>query len=200
MSQPELEFWFDFASCYSYIAAMKIEALCVSNAVKLVWKPFLLGPIFELQGWNDSHFNLNQRRGAYMWRDMERLTDKFGLPWRRPSVFPRKSTLPGRVACAVAEESWSGDFIRHVFVANFGDDRDIAELTVVTSILERLGKSAQPILDRALNEQRGILRANTQHAIDIGIFGAPDCVVNGELFWGEETLEDAITWVKRETK
>jgi 2-hydroxychromene-2-carboxylate isomerase len=197
LKMPELEFWFDFASCYSYIAAMRIEAMCLADAVKLDWKPFLLGPIFELQGWNDSHFNLNPRRGGYMWRDMERLTDKFSLPFQRPSVFPRKSTLPGRVACAIGEESWSGEFIRRVFVANFGDDREIDELSVITDILEGLGKVAQPILDRALTEQRGLLRANTQHAIELGIFGAPNCVVNGELFWGEETLEDAIRWLKR---
>ena len=195
---PVLEFWFDFASCYSYIGAMRIEAMCLAAAVKLVWKPFLLGPIFELQGWSDSHFNLNPRRGAYMWRDMERLTDKFGLPFRPPSVFPRSSTLPGRVAFAIGGESWSGDFMRRVFVANFGENRDIGEKSVVAEILEDLRRPAQPIFECALGEQRGLLRTNTQRAIEIGIFGAPNCVVNNELFCGEETLEDAIRWLKRE--
>lgn len=109
-----LEFWFDFASGYSYIAAMQIEAMCSAVDVKLVWKPFLLGPIFALQGWNDSHFNLNPRRGAYMWRDLERLCGKFGQPFRRPAVFPRNSTLAARVASSIVDEPWAGEFIRRV--------------------------------------------------------------------------------------
>jgi 2-hydroxychromene-2-carboxylate isomerase len=194
-SEPTLEFWFEFASTYSYVAAMRIEGLCRERGVTLRWKPFLLGPIFALQGWNDSHFNLNPRRGDYMWRDMERLTAKFGLPWRRPSTFPRNTILPARVACAAAEEPWCGDFIRRVYVANFGEDREIGEREVVASILAELGIPADATIARAESpERRGTLRANTEHAIEIGIFGAPNCVVDGELFWGEESLEDAIAW------
>src|SRR5580704_19297047 len=107
-----LDFWFEFASTYSYIAAMRIENLCREGGVELVWKPFLLGPIFALQGWNDSHYNLNPLRGAYMWRDLERLTEKFGLPWKRPSVFRRNPILAARVACACSAEPLAGEFIR----------------------------------------------------------------------------------------
>jgi 2-hydroxychromene-2-carboxylate isomerase len=130
-----IEFWFEFASTYSYVAAMQIEAKCRSAGVALAWRPFSLGPIFALQGWDNSHFNLNPRRGAYMWRDLERLTAKFGLPWQRPSAFPRPTTLPLRVAAAFADEPWCADFIRAVFVANFGEDREIGERAVVAEIL-----------------------------------------------------------------
>jgi 2-hydroxychromene-2-carboxylate isomerase len=192
---PALEFWFEFASTYSYIAAMRIEDLCRDAGVRLVWKPFLLGPIFALQGWETSHFNLNPRRGAYMWRDMERLCAKFGLPWRRPSEFPRNTTLPARVACAVAGEPWCGDYVRRVYVANFGEDRPIDQRDVVASLLVELGQPAEVILARAESpEMRPVLRVNTERAIELGIFGSPNCVVDGELFWGEEALEDAIRW------
>jgi 2-hydroxychromene-2-carboxylate isomerase len=192
---PTLDFWFEFASTYSYIAAMRIEGLCRDAGVRLVWKPFLLGPIFALQGWETSHFNLNPRRGAYMWRDMERLCAKFGLPWRRPSEFPRNTTLPARVACAVAGEPWCADYVRRVYVANFGEDRAIDQREVVGSILTELGQPAEAILARAESpELRPVLRANTERAIELGIFGSPNCVVDGELFWGEEALEDAIAW------
>ncbi|MHB8179161.1 MAG: DsbA family protein [Vulcanimicrobiaceae bacterium] len=192
---PPLEFWFDFASTYSYIAAMRIEELCLQAGVAPAWKPFLLGPIFALQGWNDSPFNLNPRRGAYMWRDMERLAEKYGLPWQIPSVFPRRSTLAARVACSIADQPWCGPYIRSVFVANFGEDRDIGEERVVGAILDGLGKDSEEILRIALSpERKGVLRANTSRAIELGVFGAPNCIVDGELFWGEETLEDAIAW------
>ena len=194
-SSASLEFWFDFASTYSYVAAMRIERLAREAGVALVWKPFLLGPIFALQGWNDSHFNVYPQRGAYMWRDLERLCAKFGLPFKRPTEFPRASTLPARVACAMASETWTGDYIRRTFVANFGEDRAIGERTVVAEILAELGQDADATIARALDgSRRGVLRENTQAAIDAGIFGAPNCIVAGELFWGEETLEDAVDW------
>jgi 2-hydroxychromene-2-carboxylate isomerase len=192
-----LEFWFEFASTYSYVAAMRIEGLCRERGAELVWKPFMLGPIFALQGWNDSHFNLNERRGSYMWRDLERLTTKFGLPWRKPSRFPRPSSNPARVAAAFAHEAWIGDFVRRVYVANFGEDREIDEPGVVAALLAELGRPATT-LDAALaDERRGLLRANTERAIALGIFGAPNCVVGEELFWGEEALGDAIEWALR---
>jgi 2-hydroxychromene-2-carboxylate isomerase len=195
---PALEFWFEFASTYSYIAAMRIEDLCRDAGVRLVWKPFLLGPIFALQGWETSHFNLNPRRGNYMWRDMERLCAKFGYPWRRPSEFPRSTTVPARVACAIADESWCGEFVRRVYVANFGEDRPVGERAVVAEILTELGQPADAILARAESpERKPTLRANTERAIELGIFGAPNCVVGNELFWGEESLQDAIDWSLR---
>ena len=192
-----LEFWFDFASTYSYIAAMRIEDACRDAGVALVWKPFLLGPIFQLQGWNDSPFNLNERRGAYMWRDMERLTAKLGLRWRRPSVFPRASTLAARVACAVAGEPWCGDLVRAVFTANFAEDREIGDQSVVVEILNAIGQPGTAVVARALApENRTLLRRNTERAIETGIFGAPNYVVSGELFWGEEAMDDAIAWLE----
>jgi len=198
---PQLEFWFDFASTYSYVAAMQIEELCRHEGVALVWKPFSLGPIFALQGWNDSHYNLNERRGAYMWRDLERLTAKFGLPWQRPSHFPRNATFPLRVAAAFADEPWAGAFIRRVFVANFGEDREIGERDVVAALLTEIGQPAGTVIAQAESpERRGFLRANTEHAVAIGVCGAPNCVVGGELFWGEETLADAIAWAKRRAR
>ena len=193
-----LEFWFDFASTYSYIAAMRIQGLCEREGVTLVWVPFLLGPIFQLQGWNDSPFNINERRGAYMWRDLSRLAAKYGVPWKKPTKFPRASTLAARVACANGSEPWCADFIRDIFVANFGQDRDIGDPGVVSGVLDKLGLPAADLMARAVDDaHRTLLRANVERAIALGIFGAPNCLVNDELFWGEEALEDALAWLKR---
>ncbi len=130
-----------------------------------------------------------------MWRDMERLTHKYGLPWQKPSLFPRSSTLAARVACSITGQPWCGAYICSVFAANFGEDRDIGDERVVGAILDELGKASVDILATAVSpERKGLLRANTSQAVDLGIFGAPNCIVRGELFWGEETLEDAVAW------
>jgi 2-hydroxychromene-2-carboxylate isomerase len=195
-AQP-LEFWFDFASPYSYLAAATVEERCGSGGVELVWRPFLLGPIFALQGWETSHFNLNPLRGAYMFRDLARTCALHGLPWRKPSAFPRASTLPARVAVAHAEAPWIGDFVRATFRANFAEDRAIGEESVVREILTDLGCDAADVVSYAqAPERKGLLRAQTERAIALGIFGAPNAVVAGELLWGEETVDDAIAWAR----
>src|SRR2546428_12369298 len=92
-----LQFWFDFASTYSYVAAMRVEKKNERAGVQVEYRPFLLGPIFtELLGIKDSPFNVQPVRGRYMWRDVERLCAKHAIPWRRPTVFPRNSVLPAR--------------------------------------------------------------------------------------------------------
>src|SRR2546425_5760694 len=153
VSRPALQLWFEFASTYSYPAVQRIEALADGPGVGVEWKPFLLGPVFKNQGWNDSPFNLYPAKGRYVWRDLERLCAKYGLPFHRPSVFPRPSLLAARVACTAAAEPWCGDFVRAVFHANFAEDRNIASVETVTAILgattgsrtRSRGRSRQPI-------------------------------------------------------
>ena len=190
VSRPALQLWFEFASTYSYPAVQRIEALADGPGVGVEWKPFLLGPVFKNQGWNDSPFNLYPAKGRYMWRDLERLCAKYGLPFRRPSVFPRSSLLAARVACTAAAEPWCGDFVRAVFHANFAHDRDIASVETVTAI-RRPGRAL--VEAAAAPEAKARLRA-AERAIGLGIFGAPTAVVGDELFWGNDRLEDAVAW------
>ena len=95
---PTTEFWFDFASTYSYPAAMRIDRLADATGISVAWRPFLLGPIFAAQGWNDSPFNIYPTKGRYMWRDLERICAKANIPLRHPSRFPRNALLAARVA------------------------------------------------------------------------------------------------------
>lgn len=191
----EIQFWFEFASTYTYPAALRVEPLCRERSVDLVWKPFLLGPIFAAQGWTDSPFNLYAAKGRYMWRDMERLCAKDGFDFRRPSVFPRNGVLAARVACLGADRPWLPEFVRSVFRANFAEDRDIAKPETIRSILDGLGEPGESLLLEAQSsENKSRLRANVDEARKLGLFGAPSFVVNGELFWGNDRLEDALDW------
>jgi len=193
-----MEFWFEFASTYSYPAAMRVEAAARAAGVPLVWKPFLLGPIFGAQGWKDSPFNIYPVKGRYMWRDLERICAQHGLPLRRPSAFPRNGLLAARVAWVGASEPWAPDFVRGVYGANFADDRDISDPAVVRDILGRLGQPADDVLARAASEEaKAGLRRQTDEAIAHGIFGAPSFRVGDELFWGNDRLEDALAWARR---
>jgi 2-hydroxychromene-2-carboxylate isomerase len=184
-----MQFWFDPASTYSYVAAMRVEEECARAGVTVEFRPFLLGPIFSAQqGIKDSPFNVNPIRGRYMWRDLERLCAKYGLPWRKPSVFPRNSVLPARVCCAAP----TGEVVRGIFRANFAEDLDIANALVLAKIAgtEPVGRAMSPGV-------KAQLRANTEEAVRLGMFGAPNFVVGEELFFGQDRLDDAVAWSRR---
>ena len=195
--EPTLDFWFEFGSTYSYPAALRIAEVARGAGVRVSWRPFLLGPIFGAQGWNDSPFNIYPVKGHYMWRDLERICARLRVPFRRPSQFPRNGLLAARVACMGAAEPWMPDFVRGVYRANFAEDRDIAEPAIVAEILAALGVAAAEVLERAQGAaSKQQLRAQTDEAIRLGIFGAPTFVVGGELFWGNDRLEDALAWCR----
>src|SRR2546423_9052333 len=152
-----MQFWFDFASTYSNVAALSVGDECERAGVELEYKPFLLGPIFtELLGIKDSPFNVNPVRGRYMWRDLERLCAKYGLPWRKPSVFPRNTVLAARVCCAAP----TGEVVRAIYRANFAEDLDIANAVVLARIVgpEPVGRALSPAV-------KAQLRANTDEAV-----------------------------------
>ena len=116
-SLPTLDFWYEFASTYSYPAAMRVEALARDAGVAVRWRPFLLGPIFAAQGWTSSPFNLYPAKGKNMWRDMERQCARAGLPLKRPSPFPQNSLAAARVAVAGREAGWTAAFSKALFAA-----------------------------------------------------------------------------------
>ena len=190
-----VEFWFEFASTYSYPAALRIEELAQRAAVQLVYKPFLLGPIFAEQGWSDSPFNLYPAKGRYMWRDLERICAEHDLPYRRPSVFPRNGLLAARVALLALDEPWGRAFVRRVYEANFSEDRDIASSEVIAALLTAFVDDPAQWLARASSDaNKARLRAQSEEARTRGIFGAPSFFVDGELFWGHDRMQQALSW------
>jgi 2-hydroxychromene-2-carboxylate isomerase len=190
---PQIEFWYEFASTYSYLCAMRIEALAATAGVAILWKPFLLGPIFRAQGWDSSPFNIYPAKGKHMVRDMERLTAARGLPFRLPSPFPQNSLHAARLALIGHAEGWGIAFTRAVYQAEFAGGADIGDKRVLRQLLAALGIDADAALARSEtpeNKQR--LRQQTEDAQELGIFGAPSFLARGDLFWGDDRLEQAL--------
>ena len=197
MSRHTLDFWFEFASTYSYPAAIRIAPLASAAGVTVRWRPFLLGPIFKAQGWDTSPFNLYPEKGRYMWRDLERLCTALDLPFKRPDPFPQWSLLPARVAIVGLAEGWGEDFVRAVYRTEFGEGRSISEPTVIGEVVAGLGVDPAAALARAqADATKAALRTQTEEAQRLGIFGAPSFITGGELFWGNDRLEQAIAWAK----
>jgi 2-hydroxychromene-2-carboxylate isomerase len=192
---PTLDFFLEFASTYSYPAAMRIGALAQSAGVIVRWRPFLLGPILKEQGWDNSPFNLYPDKGRYMWRDLERVSAALGLPFRRPDPFPQSSLLAARVAHVGLTQDWGEAFCRALYAAEFGAGRSIADKEVIADLLRGLAVAPEPVMARAQSEEiKARLRAETDAAQRLGIFGAPTFVIGNELFWGNDRLEQALAW------
>ncbi|WP_420011808.1 2-hydroxychromene-2-carboxylate isomerase [Tateyamaria sp.] len=192
MGKP-VEFWFEFASTYSYLSAARVEAACAAAGVELRWRSFLLGPVFAAQGMRDSPFNIYPIKGAYMWTDMTRCCADLDLPFAKPSSFPRGSLLAARIAASHADALWIGAFVRAVYHANFADDRDIADDAVVTAILNEIGQDAGFVIALATTDTgKAQLRSNTEAALAKGLFGAPSFVVGDTYFWGNDRMDQAI--------
>ncbi len=197
MPKPKIEFWYDFASTYSWLSAIRIEALARDVDCDISWRPFLLGPIFKAQGWTTSPFNLYPAKGRYMVRDIARIADARGLTFVMPDPFPANSLTAGRLAIAVGNDR-IGEFTRRVYEMQFETGADISQLTTFEPILQAMSLDVTAMI--AASETTAVkdaLRNNTARAQSLGIFGAPTFVTaDGELFWGDDRLEQACAWAR----
>ena len=200
MTKPSiLEFWFDPASTYAYLSAMRIEQEATRKGVQVDWRPFLLGPIFQAQGWQTSPFNIYPAKGRYMVRDIERTAEARGLPpFRLPDPFPARSVTAARVALVASDRACVAAFMRALFHAQFAEGRDIADTDVLRRCLVLAGVVDPQTVLAAAGEAdvKDRLRRQTTRALDNGVFGAPTFVTpDGELFWGDDRLESALAWI-----
>jgi len=195
---PALEFWFEFASPYSYLSAMHISEIAGTAGLSVLWRPFLLGPIFAAQGWQTSPFSIYPAKGRYMWRDLQRLCAVRGLPFVQPDIFPQNGLNAARCALvALRHDAARGQaFCQNVFHAQFGLGSDISQPEILARAWTAAGL---PDLARDTAQDpdiKTLLRDQTTRAQQMGIFGAPFFTHEEELFWGDDRLEQAITWAR----
>lgn len=192
MSQPRLEFWYEFGSTYSYLTVIRIEELATAASVSIDWKPFLLMPVLNHLG-VDNPFTTNEAKCAHMWVDLMRRADKLGIPINRPSVYPPNSLLTARVSVLGLNEGWGVAFTKEAFRLHWVEDVIIGTDENTQGALAATGEHPDQAIARALDPaNKDALRAQTEDAIEAGLFGAPSFIVDGEVFWGDDRLEDAL--------
>ena len=198
----QVEFWFEFASTYSYLSAMRIDDLARSSGVKTVWKPFRLGPIFQSQGWETSPFNIYKAKGEYMWRDMARRAGRYGLPFQQPDTpdgpgFPQTGLHAARIAIVGLDQGWGREFCRQVYASQFAKGALISDIDFLSDLARSLG-APENVLELATSaDTKAHLRSNVETAQSKGLFGAPSFLVGDELFWGDDRLKDALDWATK---
>jgi 2-hydroxychromene-2-carboxylate isomerase len=180
----QLEFWFQYGSTYSYLSVMRAGSTAAAAGVALVWKPFLLAPLFIKAGLPDGPFLPYPAKTRYMWRDLERRAKLRGLSYRRPSVYPPNTLLTARVGLVAATEGWCEPFTKAVFRRHWTEDLIIGTTENLRASIAELGREPDIVIGQAQTpENKAQLRGQTEEVERRGLFGSPSFLVRDEIFW-----------------
>ncbi|MCG8443165.1 MAG: 2-hydroxychromene-2-carboxylate isomerase [Caulobacterales bacterium] len=195
MADPRtIDVFFDFSSSYSYLALPDFARLEAAAPVR--WRPFSLGAIYKSLG--AAPAPADQPKGAYMLRDIERVARREGRSFRWPTPFPFNS-IPAARAFYAVERDAGGEAAKAIalalFTASFGEGRDCSDPDTLSAVIAATGADAPRVMAATGEDAiKARLKAVTEEAAAAGVFGAPCFVVEGELFWGRDRLDDALRW------
>jgi 2-hydroxychromene-2-carboxylate isomerase len=187
----KLEFFYDCSSPWTYLAFTRIEEIARRHAANLIWKPILVGGIFNSV--NPSVYETRQRpvkaKARYYGKDLQDWARFYGLKIIQPTVFPVNSVKAMRGAFVADEHSKLSPYSRRIFESYWGDDRDISRDEVISEIVGAVGLDTTEFFDKiARPEYKDKLRVNTDELIERGGFGSPTIFVDGSMFFGNDRL------------
>ena len=194
----EIDFWFSIGSTYTYLSVTRLKEVEQKFEVKFSWQPFSVRKIM-LEMDNVPFPPTKQVKADYMWRDIERRAQGYGFEAKVPAPYPLKEfDLANKIAVIGMQEGWCSDYViatyRRWFVAGLepGSEPNVSES------LREIDQDPERVLELAADET--IVKAylsQTEQAQSKRIFGSPSFIVDGELFWGDDRLEDAVNWALR---
>lgn len=194
---PTMDFWYDLASPYAYLAAMRIESAAADLGVTVNWRPLLMGGLRkEIDLSLDRHQAGGELKTRYMHRDMKRLCNEHGLTYCVPEPFPQNSLLAARVLLTTQVEPQRAACTRHFFSRQFGFGRSISTREDVAVMIGEFGLEPESVLEEASTAVvKEKLKAETTEAARLGLFGVPSFVLpDGETFWGHDRMDRALVW------
>jgi 2-hydroxychromene-2-carboxylate isomerase len=190
----QIDFWFTMGSTYTFLSVGRLQDQM--GDITFRWRPFHL--LIILQEMNHVPFADKPAKMAYMWSDIARRAKMYGIPASLPAPYPaRQSVVANLVALVGMQEGWGRDFVRAAYRNWFKRGEETGSEPNLSRSLTELGQDPARVLALAESETtRSLLVEETEEAKRLGIFGSPTFVVGNELFWGDDRLEDAITWAR----
>jgi 2-hydroxychromene-2-carboxylate isomerase len=196
MTAPTIDFWFTMGSTYTYLTVLRLNEVEQRHDVAFKWRPFHL--LVILNEMKHVPFADKPTKSAYMWRDIERRAAMYDVPFERPAPYPVKNSLFANLVATIGmEEGWGTKFVREAYRLWFMEKLETGSFENISSSLRRIGQDDERILAAASSDTWQLALTNeTSRARDLGIFGSPTFAVGSELFWGDDRLEDAVSWLR----
>ena len=185
MSERTLSFHFDYISPYSYLAWRRLEGFAPEHGLRVEVKPTLLAGLLNHLGHRGPGEIPPKRR--YMFKDCVRAAAQLGVPFEPPASHPFNPLPSLRATLLDMEESTRQRLVTRLFEATWAESRDVASVEVVAELCADVGvhDAAERIQDPAIKKR--LLDASAE-AIELGLFGVPTMIVDGELFWGTDSF------------
>ena len=194
--KPPIEFYFDFASPYAYLASLQIDAVAARHGRAVNWRPILLGVVFKITGATANA--IQPLRGNYLRHDVVRCARDLCVPLTMPSVLPLNSVAASRAYywAEGRDRALARALAGALFLGHWGEGQDLGPSEAVAEVAARVGIDRAELLaglaEPAVKER---LRRETDDAIARGVFGAPFMIVDGEPFWGADRLDQLERWL-----
>jgi 2-hydroxychromene-2-carboxylate isomerase len=195
----KLEFFYDCSSPWTYLAFSKIEEVARRHNAELVWRPILVGGVFNAV--NPSVYETRERpvkpKARYYGKDLQDWAHLYGLKIGQPTVFPVNSVKAMRGAFVADEHNKISPYSRCVFEQYWGENRDISKDDVLRDIVRMVSLDEGEFFAKITSQDyKDKLKLNTDELIERGGFGSPTMFVDGDMFFGNDRLllvEHALT-------
>lgn len=188
MSRHTIKLYFDYNSPYSYLASLRIEALCEKMGAELWWLPVVLGGIFQSNAIEPAHTKANRRK--YLMEDLKDLAQFYGVPYQERTTFLFKPILSMRATLGVPQGPERAKAVHALFHGAWALDLDLGDAAVVQRLLNEAGLDGKALVERTQEQAvKDELKALTDEAIARGVFGAPTFLVDDrKMFWGHDRM------------
>jgi len=193
-----IDFYFSIGSTYTYLSVTRILDVEKKHQVKFNWLPFSVRSIMKEMN-NIPFPKEKMNKVNYMWRDIERRAEGYGFFAKTPVPYPlTEFDLANKLAILGLKEGWGVDYIRLTYKRWFQEGKEPATEPNISEIFKEIKiDKEKAIIDANSSEIEKQYLKNTESARENKVFGSPSFIVNSEIFWGDDRMEDAIKWSKK---
>ena len=193
-----IDFYFSIGSTYTYLTVTRILDVEKKHQVKFNWIPFSVRAIMKEM--NNIPFPPDKKNKVnYMWRDIERRAEGYGFFAKTPVPYPlTQFDLANKLAIVGLKEGWGVDYVRLTYKRWFQEGKEPAVETNISKIFNELKIDKDKAIEKANTEElEKEYLTNTNNARKNKVFGSPSFIVKNEIFWGDDRMEDSISWSKK---
>ena len=193
-----IDFYFSIGSTYTFLSVTRILDVEKKHGVKFNWKPFSVRAIMKEM--NNIPFPPDKKNKVdYMWRDIERRAEGYGFFAKTPVPYPlTEFDLANKLAILGLKEGWGIDYVRLTYKRWFQEGKEPATEPNISEIFKELKIDQKKVMEDVMKDEiENQYQLNTNNARDNKVFGSPTFIVNKEIFWGDDRMEDSISWSKK---